>query len=154
MKLDGSLAVESPETTLLSWLQQGRVGVGAKSKTFSGKTGCILSHEWPQILEILWGNMPTTEKPRQCGARTDYGPCKLPPAPGSKRRCELHSGGAPTGNRNGQFKHGRFSRTIRAQRTAEINERGREWADSQPKIDYVQICAQLALLKKMVGDDG
>jgi hypothetical protein len=92
--------------------------------------------------------MHMTEKPQQCGARTPNGPCELPPAPGSKRRCRLHSGGAPDGERNGQFKHGRFSRVMRAQQIAEINEHARAWVESQSKIDYARICSGLEQLRK------
>ena len=90
--------------------------------------------------------MPITEKPPQCGARTPTGPCPLPPAPGSKRRCRLHTGGAPGGKKNGQYKHGRFSKTIREARIAEINQRARAWAEKAPNTDYGKICVELTLL--------
>ena|SRR6185369_11468746 len=46
---------------------------------------------------------------RQCGARTRSGkPCRSPAT--KKRRCRLHGGasgsGAPSGKRNGQYRHG------------------------------------------------
>ncbi|MBO1903998.1 HGGxSTG domain-containing protein [Microvirga sp. 3-52] len=55
-------------------------------------------------------------KTRQCGAKTRLGePCKRSPAPG-KVRCRLHGGapgsGAPKGERNGNWKGGRYSRSI------------------------------------------
>jgi hypothetical protein len=50
----------------------------------------------------------------QCGAKTRSGePCRRSPAPG-KVRCRLHGGalgsGAPKGERNGNWKGGRYSR--------------------------------------------
>jgi hypothetical protein len=47
----------------------------------------------------------------RCGARTRSGaPCKSSPVTG-RRRCRMHGGadgsGAPSGSRNGNYKHGR-----------------------------------------------
>jgi hypothetical protein len=56
----------------------------------------------------------------RCGARTRAGaPCRL--APGSeRRRCRMHGGadgsGAPTGARNGNYKHGRCTKEVAATR--------------------------------------
>jgi glucans biosynthesis protein len=48
----------------------------------------------------------------RCGARTRSGePCCSPAMPNG--RCRMHGGaspGAPTGERNGNYKHGRFTR--------------------------------------------
>jgi hypothetical protein len=51
---------------------------------------------------------------RRCGARTRNGsPCRSP-AVREKRRCRMHGGakgsGAPPGKRNGNYKHGQFTR--------------------------------------------
>ena len=69
-------------------------------------------------------------KSDQCGAKTRAGTaCKRAPCAG-KRRCRLHGGapgsGAPLAERNGNYKHGRYSRVKRAERTAAMaRERGR-----------------------------
>jgi hypothetical protein len=48
----------------------------------------------------------------RCGAKTRFGaPCRSPAMPNG--RCRMHGGaspGAPTGERNGNYKHGRFTR--------------------------------------------
>lgn len=48
----------------------------------------------------------------RCGAKTRSGePCRSPAMPNG--RCRMHGGaspGAPTGERNGNYKHGRFTR--------------------------------------------
>jgi hypothetical protein len=49
----------------------------------------------------------------RCGARTRSGrPCQSPAVTG-RRRCRMHGGapgsGGPTGPRNGNYKHGRYS---------------------------------------------
>ena len=51
---------------------------------------------------------------RRCGARTRNGsPCQSP-AVREKRRCRMHGGakgsGAPPGKRNGNYKHGQYTR--------------------------------------------
>jgi hypothetical protein len=47
----------------------------------------------------------------RCGAKTRSGePCRSPAMPNG--RCRMHGGaspGAPTGERNGNYKHGRFT---------------------------------------------
>jgi hypothetical protein len=50
---------------------------------------------------------------KRCGARTRSGaPCKSAPVTG-RRRCRMHGGahgsGAPSGSRNGKYKHGRYT---------------------------------------------
>jgi hypothetical protein len=55
-----------------------------------------------------------------CGARTRSGqPCKSAPVTG-RRRCRMHGGaagsGAPTGSRNGNFRHGRYTKEVAAAR--------------------------------------
>jgi hypothetical protein len=63
---------------------------------------------------------------RRCGARTRSGkPCQSPAVNG-KKRCRMHGGakgsGAPSGERNGNYRHGRFTaEAIREHRTL------REW---------------------------
>jgi hypothetical protein len=62
-----------------------------------------------------------------CGAKTRQGEsCREMPSEG-KKRCRLHGGakgsGAPTGERNGRFRHGRYSAETRAKRIAEAAER-------------------------------
>jgi hypothetical protein len=49
----------------------------------------------------------------RCGAKTRSGaPCKSAPVTG-RRRCRMHGGadgsGAPKGERNGNYKHGRYT---------------------------------------------
>jgi hypothetical protein len=49
----------------------------------------------------------------RCGAKTRSGaPCKSAPVTG-RRRCRMHGGadgsGAPSGSRNGNYKHGRYT---------------------------------------------
>jgi hypothetical protein len=86
-----------------------------------------------------------------CGAKTRRGPCQRPRVEG-KRRCTCHGGspghGAPSGERNGSYKHGRFSVLKRAERVAELNRRSREWAALQPETDYTKICADLTKLRE------
>jgi hypothetical protein len=49
----------------------------------------------------------------------DGGPCKSAPVTG-RRRCRMHGGadgsGAPTGARNGNFRHGRYTKEVAATR--------------------------------------
>jgi hypothetical protein len=59
-------------------------------------------------------------QPSQCGARTRSGsPCKSAPVTG-RRRCRMHGGadgsGAPSGPRNGNYKHGRHTKEVAATR--------------------------------------
>jgi len=56
----------------------------------------------------------------RCGAKTRSGaPCKSAPVTG-RRRCRMHGGadgsGAPTGPRNGNYKHGRYTKEVAATR--------------------------------------
>jgi glucans biosynthesis protein len=58
----------------------------------------------------------------QCGARTRFGaPCRAPKVAG-KKRCRMHGGasgsGAPKGERNGNWRHGRFTCEAIAERQA------------------------------------
>lgn len=55
-----------------------------------------------------------------CGARTRSGePCKSAPVTG-RRRCRMHGGaagsGAPSGSKNGNYKHGRYTEEVAATR--------------------------------------
>lgn len=57
---------------------------------------------------------------KQCGAKTRSGaPCKSAPVTG-RRRCRMHGGaagsGAPSGSRNGNYKHGRYTAEMVAAR--------------------------------------
>jgi hypothetical protein len=59
-------------------------------------------------------------QPGQCGARIRSGaPCKSAPVTG-RRRCRMHGGaygsGAPSGSRNGNYKHGRYTAEMVAAR--------------------------------------
>lgn len=70
--------------------------------------------------------MKAPETETRCGARTRAGtPCQRYPVAG-KRRCRLHGGaagsGAPSAERNGNYKHGRYSRVKRAERVAAMNQ--------------------------------
>jgi hypothetical protein len=65
------------------------------------------------------GTEPVTQ-PNQCGARTRSGsPCKSTPVTG-RRRCRMHGGadgsGAPEGSKNGNYKHGRYTKEVAATR--------------------------------------
>jgi hypothetical protein len=56
----------------------------------------------------------------RCGARTRSGaPCKSARVTG-RRRCRMHGGadgsGAPSGSRNGNFRHGRYTAEVAATR--------------------------------------
>jgi hypothetical protein len=56
---------------------------------------------------------------RQCGARTRSGkPCRSPAT--KKGRCRLHGGapgsGAPSGKRNGQYRHGEWTKRAISER--------------------------------------
>ena len=55
-----------------------------------------------------------------CGARTRSGrPCQQPRVTG-RPRCRLHGGapgsGAPTGERNGRYQHGHYTKEAKAER--------------------------------------
>ena len=68
-------------------------------------------------MELAWAGFAAC---RRCGARTRTtgAPCKAPAMKG-KTRCRLHGGaspGAPKGERNGNYKHGRRSREAETQR--------------------------------------
>ena len=59
-------------------------------------------------------------QPSRCGARTRSGaPCKSAPVSG-RRRCRMHGGadgsGAPKGDKNGNYKHGRYTEEVQATR--------------------------------------
>jgi hypothetical protein len=59
-------------------------------------------------------------QPSRCGARTRSGaPCKSAPVTG-RRRCRMHGGaagsGAPSGSKNGNYKHGRYTAEVAATR--------------------------------------
>jgi hypothetical protein len=56
----------------------------------------------------------------RCGAKTRKGtPCQSPAVRG-KRRCRMHGGapgsGAPSGKRNGNYRHGHFTAEAQEQR--------------------------------------
>jgi hypothetical protein len=56
----------------------------------------------------------------RCGARTRSGaPCTSAPVTG-RRRCRMHGGadgsGAPSGSKNGNYKHGRYTQEVAATR--------------------------------------
>jgi hypothetical protein len=62
----------------------------------------------------------TVPQQSQCGARTRSGaPCRSAPVTG-RRRCRMHGGadgsGAPKGERNGNYKHGRYTEEVAATR--------------------------------------
>lgn len=59
-------------------------------------------------------------QPTRCGAKTRSGaPCKSAPVSG-RRRCRMHGGaagsGAPKGPKNGNYKHGRYTKEVAAAR--------------------------------------
>ena len=55
----------------------------------------------------------------RCGAKTRSGtPCQAP-AIRDKKRCRMHGGnspGAPRGEKNGNYRHGRYTREMLAER--------------------------------------
>ena len=62
----------------------------------------------------------TVSRPNRCGARTRSGePCRSAPVTG-RRRCRMHGGaagsGAPSGSKNGNYKHGRYTAEVAATR--------------------------------------
>jgi len=62
----------------------------------------------------------TVSHPNRCGAQTrSGGPCKSAPVTG-RRRCRMHGGtagsGAPSGSKNGNYKHGRYTEELQATR--------------------------------------
>ena len=62
----------------------------------------------------------TVSQANRCGAKTRSGaPCKSAPVTG-RRRCRMHGGadgsGAPKGERNGNYKHGRYTAEVAATR--------------------------------------
>jgi hypothetical protein len=64
-------------------------------------------------------NLALANATPRCGAKTRHGqPCKAPAVTG-KRRCRMHGGatgsGAPTGERNGRYRYGRFTNEAKAQ---------------------------------------
>jgi hypothetical protein len=63
---------------------------------------------------------------QRCGAKTRSGmPCRNPIVTGRKR-CRMHGGakgsGAPTGERNGRYRHGRFTKRRMAIRKQEASQ--------------------------------
>ena len=65
-------------------------------------------------------DMDTVSRPNRCGARTRSGGlCKSAPVTG-RRRCRMHGGaagsGAPSGSKNGNYKHGRYTEELQATR--------------------------------------
>ena len=96
--------------------------------------------------------MTLINPPKQvCGAKTRQGgSCREVPSEGRKR-CRLHGGakgsGAPAGERNGRFRHGRYSAETRAQRLAEAAQRrtaSDEWMAKIPTWDWHATCAEIA----------
>jgi hypothetical protein len=89
--------------------------------------------------------------PQVCGAKTRQGGscCEVPSE--GKKRCRLHGGakgsGAPAGERNGRFRHGRrYSAETRAQRLAEAAQRrtaSDEWMAKIPTWDWHATCAEI-----------
>jgi hypothetical protein len=55
---------------------------------------------------------------KRCGANTRRGTACQKPALSGKKRCQLHGGraGAPSGDRNGNYRHGRYTKTEMAKR--------------------------------------
>lgn len=73
----------------------------------------------------------------QCGAKNRAGlPCRRPPAIG-KRRCKLHGGapgsGAPAGEQNGNYRHGRFTRAASEQRKQRVEESAQRLKEAEAR---------------------
>ncbi|WP_081928679.1 HGGxSTG domain-containing protein [Microvirga sp. BSC39] len=66
----------------------------------------------------------------RCGATTRAGTLCMRPRAKGKARCRLHGGaagsGAPKGDRNGQYKHGRYTAEAVEERRAIAELLGRE----------------------------
>lgn len=80
---------------------------GSKSTTAGGKW--LFGPDWPG---------------RRCCARTRRGtPCQKP-ALFDNARCQLHGGraGAPTGSRNGNYRHGEFTKETIRKRSETVAE--------------------------------
>jgi hypothetical protein len=110
------------------------------------ETGSAIQRETPQVSEMTLIN-PLKQV---CGAKTRQGGrCREVPAEG-KKRCRIHGGaegsGAPAGERNGKFKHGRYSAETRAQRNADAARRriaSDEWQKQIPTWDWHATCAEI-----------
>ena len=68
---------------------------------------------------------------QRCGAKTRRGtPCPNPSMAG-RQKCRLHgaAGGAPKGERNGNYRHGHFTQEAIAARKARVATRRAEMAE-------------------------
>ena len=88
----------------------GRPGVGGGSKMCNNPMDLRTSEPWQLRLA-----------PR-CGARTRRGSSRQSPTVRGRTRCRLHGGakgsGAPSGSRNGNYRHGQGTRAAIAERKA------------------------------------
>ena len=89
--------------------------------------------------------VPLLQAPR-CGAKTRSGaPCKSAPVIG-RLRCRMHGGadgsGAPRGPRNGNYKHGRYTKEVAVTRQwlrkatkmlRDLNKQARCQSEPQPR---------------------
>lgn len=89
-----------------------------------------------------------------CGAQTRSGvPCRAPKVTG-RNRCRMHGGafgsGAPKGERNGNYRHGRLTCEAIAQRTAVRNlvQASREMLVEIAKINSTARREPFALIRK------
>jgi hypothetical protein len=81
----------------------------------------VVQHRKPPRVRKRPAETGRVSQPSQCGARTRSGaPCKSAPVTG-RRRCRMHGGadgsGAPKGARNGNYKHGRYTKEVAATRS-------------------------------------
>jgi hypothetical protein len=96
--------------------QQIRFDDGASYERSTGVWSKLAGTDNPMRLTETGAASPAS----RCGARTRSGaPCKSTPVTG-RRRCRMHGGadgsGAPQGARNGNYKHGRYTKEVAATR--------------------------------------
>lgn len=122
--------LRSPNRQALAASSRGRA-VSASKTVFPRDRPHTFSRIAANFREKL-GSTPWMDR-MSCGAKTRLGtPCRRHPAPG-RTRCRLHGGapgsGAPEGEANGNFRHGRYSRVKRAERIAKANASWRRATD-------------------------
>ena len=90
----------------------GQAIVGNVSTRKAPGVGCRMK-KWSNPMQNLEPPPLPMHRSARCGAKTRRGsPCQSPAVSG-KRRCRMHGGakgsGAPTGKRNGNYRHGRYT---------------------------------------------
>jgi hypothetical protein len=107
------------------WPSRGRLAEYRPNRRFAVRPLTLrprLPFHRREQLELPWSwrsALAKFQSARQCGARTRSGkPCRSPAT--KKGRCRLHGGasgnGGPSGERNGQYRHGERTKTAIADR--------------------------------------